>query len=201
MLQKYKHTCLRIVKAYKNASFCTAQNKAFEGERETDFLHYLHFSLFGFNIKPEDFHNVSAFRSRGSTLEKGVEPNIVANAAAKVTKFFGLNKKTLQHIATKRHAKRDADKIQQARNARRIANIEESVKNGLLPPQGVPDRVVSVEAGGTQRTYFVLAENCGTTRSPDSAGNSRHQATVGGEAAVRQGESPCRPYLARAWVV
>ena len=67
------------------------------------------------------------------------------------------------------------------------------------PPQGVPDRVVSVEAGGTQRTYFVLAENCGTTRSPDFAGNSRHQATVGGEAAVRQGESPCRPYPGGAW--
>lgn len=92
MLQKYKNTCLEMVKAHKNASFCTAQNKAFEGERETDFLHYLHFSLFGFNIKPEDFHNVSAFRSLGSTLEKGVEPNIVANADAKVTKFFGINK-------------------------------------------------------------------------------------------------------------
>ena len=68
------------------------------------------------------------------------------------------------------------------------------------PPQGVPDRVVSVEAGGTQRTFFVFVENCGTTRSPDFAGNSRHQATVGGEAAVRQGESPCRPYPGGAWV-
>ena len=66
--------------------------------------------------------------------------------------------------------------------------------------QGVPDRVVSVEAGGTQRTYFVFVENCGTTRSPDFAGNSRHQATVGGEAAVRQGESPCRPYPGGPWV-
>ena len=66
--------------------------------------------------------------------------------------------------------------------------------------QGVPDRVVSVEAGGTQRTYFVFVENCGTTRSPDFAGNSRHQATVGGEAAVRQGENPSRPYPGRAWV-
>ena len=83
-------------------------------------------------IKPGDFHNVSAFRSLGSVLEKRVEPNIVANAGAKVTKFFGLNKKTPQEIATKRHAKRDADKIQQAWNARRIDNIEESVKNGLL---------------------------------------------------------------------
>ena len=68
------------------------------------------------------------------------------------------------------------------------------------PPQGVPDRVVSVEAGGTQRTFFVFVENCGTTRSPDFAGNSRHQATVGGEAAVRQGENPCRPYPGGAWV-
>ena len=86
-------------------------------------------------IKPEDFHNVSAFRSRGSTLEKGVEPNIVANADAKVAKFFGIKKNTPQKIAIKRHAKRDAAKIQQAWNARRIANIEESVKNGLLPPK------------------------------------------------------------------
>ena len=85
-------------------------------------------------IKPEDFHNVSASRSRGSTLEKGVEPNIVANADAKVAKFFGL-KKTPQEIAIERHAKRDAAKIQQAWNARRIANIEESVKNGLLPKE------------------------------------------------------------------
>ena len=68
------------------------------------------------------------------------------------------------------------------------------------PPQGVSDRAVGFEAGRLQRTYFVLAENCGTTRSPDFAGNSRHQATVGGEAAVRQGESPCRPYPGRAWV-
>ena len=97
------------------------------------FLHYLHFSLLGFKIKPEDFHNVSAFRSLGSVLEKGVEPNIVANADAKVAKFFGINKKTPQQIAIKRHAKRDAAKIQQAWNARRIANIEESIKNGLLP--------------------------------------------------------------------
>ena len=78
---------------------------------------------------------MSAFRSRGSTLEKGGEPNIVANADAKVTKFFGINKKTLQKIAIKRHAKRDAAKIQQAWNARRIANIEESVKNDLLPKE------------------------------------------------------------------
>ena len=78
---------------------------------------------------------MSAFRSLGSVLEKGVEPNIVANADAKVTKFFGLNKKTPQEIAIERHARRDAAKIQQAWNARRIANIEESVKNGLLPPR------------------------------------------------------------------
>ena len=77
---------------------------------------------------------MSAFRSLGSVLEKGGEPNIVANADAKLAKFFGL-KKTLQKIAIKRHAKRDAAKIQQAWNARRIANIEESVKNGLLPPK------------------------------------------------------------------
>ena len=86
-------------------------------------------------IKPGDFHNVSASRSLGSVLEKGVEPNIVANADAKVAKFFGIKKNTPQKIAIKRHAKRDADKIQQAWNARGIANIEESVKNGLLPKE------------------------------------------------------------------
>ena len=87
---------------------------------------------------------MSAFRSRGSALEKGVEPNIVANADAKVAKFFGIKKNTPQKISIKRHAKRDAAKIQQAWNARRIANIEESVKNGLLP-QGVPDWVSALK--------------------------------------------------------
>ena len=74
------------------------------------------------------------------------------------------------------------------------------IRQEWTSPQGVPDRVVSVEAGGIQRTFFVFVENCGTTRSPDFAGNSRHQATVGGEAAARQGESLCRPYPGRAWV-
>lgn len=45
-------------------------------------------------IKPEDFLNESAFRSRGSSLEKGAEPNIVTNADAKLAKFFGFGKKT-----------------------------------------------------------------------------------------------------------
>ena len=86
-------------------------------------------------IKPEDFHNVSAFRSRGSTLEKVVEPNIVANADAKVANFFGINKKTLQEIAIERHARRDAAAIQQKWNERRIANIRAAVKDGLLPKE------------------------------------------------------------------
>ena len=86
-------------------------------------------------IKPGDFHNVSAFRSRGSTLEKGVEPNIVANADAKLAKFFGLSKKTPQEIAIERHAKRDAAKVQQAWNERRIASIEAAVKDGWLPKE------------------------------------------------------------------
>lgn len=89
----------------------------------------------GFKIRPEDFHNVSAFRNRGSALGKGVEPNIVANADAKLAEFFGLNKKTPQEVALERHVKRDADKIQQAWNARRFANIEDSVKKGLLPKE------------------------------------------------------------------
>ena len=96
------------------------------------FLHYLHFLLFGFKIKPEDFHNVSASRNEGSSLTSNEAGSI---SDAKVAKFFGINKKTPQKIAVKRHAKRDADKIQQAWNARRIANIEESVKNGLLPKE------------------------------------------------------------------
>ena len=99
------------------------------------FLHYLHFSLLGFKIKPGDFHNVSASRSRGSTLEKGVEPNIVANADAKVTKFFGIKKNTPQKIAIERHARRDAAAIQQKWNERRIANIRAAVKDGLLPKE------------------------------------------------------------------
>ena len=78
------------------------------------------------------FYNVSAFRNEGSSLTSNEAGSI---SDAKVAKFFGINKKTLQKIAIKRHAKRDADKIQQAWNARRIANIEESVKNGLLPKE------------------------------------------------------------------
>ena len=86
-------------------------------------------------IRPEDFHDVSAFRNGGSALEKGVEPNIVANADAKLAKFFGLSKKTPQEIAIERHAKRDAAKVQQAWNERRIASIEAAVKDGWLPKE------------------------------------------------------------------
>lgn len=89
----------------------------------------------GFKIRPEDFHDVSAFRNGGSALEKGVEPNIVANADAKLAKFFGLSKKTPQEIAIERHAKRDAAKVQQAWNERRIASIEAAVKDGWLPKE------------------------------------------------------------------
>ena len=96
------------------------------------FLHYLHFSLWGFKIKPGDFHNVSASRNEGSSLTSNEAGSI---SDAKVAKFFGIKKNTPQKIAIKRHAKRDAAKIQQAWNARRIANIEESVKNGLLPKE------------------------------------------------------------------
>ena len=95
------------------------------------FLHYLHFSLLGFKIKPEDFHNVSASRNEGSSLTSNEAGSI---SDAKLAKFFGF-KKTPQEIAIERHAKRDAAKIQQAWNARRIANIEESVKNDLLPKE------------------------------------------------------------------
>ena len=96
------------------------------------FLHYQHFSLWGFKIKPGDFHNVSASRNEGSSLTSNEAGSI---SDAKVAKFFGIKKNTPQKIAIKRHAKRDAAKIQQAWNARRIANIEESVKNGLLPKE------------------------------------------------------------------
>ncbi len=91
----------------------------------------------GFKIKPEDFHNVSASRSRGSTLEKGVEPDIVANADAKLAKFFGINKKTPQEIAIERHARRDAEAIQKAWNGRRVANIKKAVADGLLPKEAI----------------------------------------------------------------
>lgn len=80
----------------------------------------------GFKIKPEDFHNVSAFRSRGSSLEKGVEPGIVANADAKLSKLFGINKKTPQEIAAERHAKRtaaDVERIQTDWNQSRSSNV------------------------------------------------------------------------------
>lgn len=86
----------------------------------------------GFKIKPGDFHNVSIFRSLGSSLTSGEAGSI---SDANVAKFFGLNKKTPQEIAIERHAKRDAAKIQKAWNARRIANIEDSVKKGLLPKE------------------------------------------------------------------
>lgn len=89
----------------------------------------------GFKIRPEDFHDVSAFRNGGSTLEKGVEPNIVTNADAKLAKFFGLNKKTPQEIAIERHAKRNAVTIQQAWNDRRITNVGKAVQDGFLPKE------------------------------------------------------------------
>lgn len=63
------------------------------------------------------------------------KPIKIGNKEWTLAKFFGLSKKTPQEIAIERHAKRDADKIQQAWNARRIAKIEESVKNGILPKE------------------------------------------------------------------
>ena len=84
---------------------------------------------------------MSASRNEGSCLTSNEAGSI---SDAKVAKFFGIKKNTPQKIAIKRHAKRDADKIQQAWNAQRIANIEESVKNGLLP-QGVPDWVSALK--------------------------------------------------------
>ena len=54
-----------------------------------------------FKIKPEDFLNESAFRSRGSshTLKEAGSISDV-----KLQKFFGLNKKTPQEIAIERDA-------------------------------------------------------------------------------------------------
>ena len=75
---------------------------------------------------------MSASRNEGSSLTSNEAGSI---SDAKVAKFFGIKKNTPQKIAIKRHAKRDAAKIQQAWNARRIANIEESVKNDLLPKE------------------------------------------------------------------
>ena len=93
----------------------------------------------GFKIRPEDFLNESAFRNRGSSL-KGVEPDIVANADAKVAKFFGLGKETPLETAKKRHAARTAEQsaaIQKAWNDRRIANLQKAVKDGLLPKEAI----------------------------------------------------------------
>ena len=86
----------------------------------------------GFKIKPEDFLNESAFRSQGSSLSSKEAGSI---SDAKLQNFFGLHKKTPQEIAVERHAKRDAAKIQQAWNERRISNIRQAVSAGFLPKE------------------------------------------------------------------
>lgn len=83
-----------------------------------------------FKIKPEDFHDVSIFRSEA-------DRPIERPADAKLAKFFGLNKKTPKEIAIERHAKRDVAKIQQAWNERRISNLEKAVKDGYLPKESI----------------------------------------------------------------
>lgn len=83
-----------------------------------------------FKIKPEDFHDVSIFRSEA-------DRPIERPADAKLAKFFGLNKKSPKEIAIERHAKRDVAKIQQAWNERRISNLEKAVKDGYLPKESI----------------------------------------------------------------
>ena len=91
----------------------------------------------GFKMKPEDFHNVSAFRSWGSYPLKGNEPGHIAMVDAKVAEFFGLNKKTVKEIAAERHASRNAEAIQAAWNKRRIERIKQSVASGHLPKESL----------------------------------------------------------------
>ena len=83
-----------------------------------------------FKIKPEDFHDVSIFRSEA-------DRPIERPADAKLAKFFGLNKKSPKEIALERHAKRDVAKIQQAWNERRISNLAKAVKDGYLPKESI----------------------------------------------------------------
>lgn len=60
---------------------------------------------------------------------------LVLNRGKLSVRYGETNIKTSQEIAAERHAKRDAAKIQKAWNARRIANIEGTVKKGLLPKE------------------------------------------------------------------
>ena len=48
-----------------------------------------------------------------------------------------MNKKTPKEIAIERHVKRDAAKIQQAWNERRISNLAKAVKDGYLPQESL----------------------------------------------------------------
>lgn len=76
----------------------------------------------GFKIKPGDFHNVSVSRSQGSSLTSSAG----SISDAKLSKFFGLNKKTPQEIAAERHAKRtaaDVERIQTDWNQSRSSNV------------------------------------------------------------------------------
>ena len=88
----------------------------------------------GFEIRPGDFHNVSASRNEGSSLTSNEAGSI---SDAKLAKFFGINKKTPQEIAIERHARRDAKAIQKAWNGRRVANIKKAVADGLLPKEAI----------------------------------------------------------------
>lgn len=81
-----------------------------------------------FKIKPEDFHDVSVSRSEAESRDG-------RSADAKLQKLFGLNKKSIEEIAAERHAKRNADAIQQAWNERRIANIKQAIADGYLPKE------------------------------------------------------------------
>lgn len=86
-------------------------------------------------IRPEDLLDESVFRNRGSSLVKGVEPDIVANADTNLAEFFGLNKKTPQEIAVERHAARTPQAI--ARLCSLIITQSPGVNNiryGVLNP-------------------------------------------------------------------
>lgn len=112
-----------------------------------------------FKIKPEDFHDVSIFRSEA-------DRPIERPADAKLAKFFGLNKKSPKEIAIERHAKRDAAKIQQAWNKRRISNLKKAVKDGYLPKESISGlSELKQDAFNTRVSALQKAANRHTARS------------------------------------
>ncbi|MGN0237593.1 MAG: hypothetical protein ACI4AK_05860 [Lepagella sp.] len=103
----------------------------------------------GFKIKPGDFHNVSVSRSQGSSLTSSAG----SISDAKLSKFFGITKKTPQEIAAERHAMRtaaDVERIQTDWNIRRLQSLRQDMMQGYLPMemQGVLNNLSRLNADG-----------------------------------------------------